>query len=472
MNRREEYDLLMKELEETPVKLDYTMARVETRIKSKRWHKWLGIPVGGIMGSLFIFTILVNSVPVFAKSCSQIPLIKELAELVDFSSSLTAAVENEYVQSIEEEQTQNGITARVEYLIVDQKQVNIFYSLDSEVYHHMDIIPDIYARDNSRMEGYTISSGNYDTPNEELNYVTINFEDKDVPSQLKFIMEVHDNGEHLQEAIVHEPEDNKIHDLTEGYEAPTPISTFIFDLSFDPQYTAPGEKINLNKKVSIDGQNLIVETVEIYPTHMRLNLEDEEGNTAYLKGMSYYIENEKGKRFEKISNGISATGKENSPMMNSYRLESTFFSNSKSLTLYITGTKWLDKDKQKVKLDLVHQTAEELPEGVTFERAVRKENGWVLTFGAIEYEESHMYDFWESQYYDEEGNEYEYHSWSSTTGYIDETTEKYVEKPGMFYIEIPLLNYNKDVVYMVPNFSYYTQLEEPVSIKIKSKSVH
>lgn len=467
MNRREEYDSLMKELEETPVKLDYMAARVEARMKSKRWHKWLGIPVGGIMGSLLVFTILVNSVPIFAKSCSQIPLIKELAELVDFSVSLTAAIENEYVQSIEEEQTQNGITVRVEYLVVDQKQVNIFYSLNSEVYHHMDITPDIDTQDNSRMEGYFISSGNYDRPNGELNYVTIDFMDKDVPSEFKFIMEVHDNGEHFQEAIVHEPEDNKIYDLTEGYETPIPISTFTFDLSFDPKYTAVGEKINLDKKITINGQNLIVQEVEIYPTHMRLNLEDEKDNTAYLTSMSYYIENEKGKRFEKISNGISATGKENSPMMNSYRLESTFFSNSKSLTLYITGTQWLDKDKQKVKLDLIHQTAENLPEGVTFEKAMRKENGWILTFGAVEHEEDHMYDFFGSQYYDEQGNEYEYHSWSSTTGYIDEKTEEYIEKPKMFYVEIPLVGYTKDIVYMTPNFSYYKKLEEPIVVKIK-----
>lgn len=467
MNRREEYDLLIKELEETPVKLDYMAMRVQARIKSKRWYKWLGIPVGGIMGSLLVFTILVNSVPVFAKSCSQIPLIKELAELVDFSASLTAAIENEYVQSIEEEQTQNGITARVEYLIVDQKQVNIFYSLDSEVYHHMDIIPDIATQDNSKMEGYFISSGNYDTPNGELNYVTIDFVDKDVPSEFKLIMEVHDNGERFQEAIVHEPEDNKIHDLTERYEAPGPISTLTFDLSFDPKYTAVGEKINLDKKITINGQKLIVEEVEIYPTHMRLNLEDEEGNTAYLTSMSYYIENEKGKRFEKISNGISATGKEGSRMMNSYRLESTFFSNSKSLTLYITGTQWLDKDKQKVKLDLVHETAEDLPEGVTFERAVRKENGWILTFGAVEHKENQMYDFLRRQYYDEEGNEYEYHSWSSTTRHIDEKTEAYVGKPEMFYVEIPLVDYTRDIVYMTPNFSYYKKLEEPIAVKIK-----
>ena len=37
-------------------------------------------------------------------------------------------MENEYVQPIGQSQTVNGITASIQYLIVDQKQVNIFFT--------------------------------------------------------------------------------------------------------------------------------------------------------------------------------------------------------------------------------------------------------------------------------------------------------------------------------------------------------
>ena len=67
-------------------------------------------------------------------ACGGVPLLRELAKAVSFSPSLSAAVENEYVQPIGLSQTKNGITATMEYVIVDQKQVNIFYTLKGEGY--------------------------------------------------------------------------------------------------------------------------------------------------------------------------------------------------------------------------------------------------------------------------------------------------------------------------------------------------
>lgn len=465
MDRKKEYDLLIKELEEVPIALEYSVPRIQARVKNNRWHQWLGVPLGGGVAFLFIFTLLVNSVPLFAQSCSRIPLIKELVRLVDFSPSLSTAVDHDYVQPIEKEQTINDITARIEYLIVDQKQVNVFYTLDSKMYHNMEITPRLSGINGVLLEGYSVSSGNYGTPNGELNYMTIDFVEQDVPDQFSLIMQLHDNGDRFQEAVI--IEDNEMN-LQERHELPTPISTFTFDLELDPYYTAQGEKLIIGEQIVIDGQRLTLEEAEIYPTHMRITFDDEQNNTAYLTSMSYYIENEKGKRFNKITNGITATGKKDSPMMASYRLESAFFSQSKELTLYITDVEWLDKDKQRVKLDLVNKTAEYLPQGVTFENAERKENGWYLTFGAEEYKENSTYDIWRSNYYDEEEKEYTYNSWSThSETYEDEQEEKDIQVPKMFSVNIPLINYPYDTVYMLPNFSRHVQLEEPVAIKIK-----
>ena len=43
-----------------------------------------------------------------------------------WSPSLSAAVEHDYVQPVEQSQSADGVTASVEYLIVDRKQVSIF----------------------------------------------------------------------------------------------------------------------------------------------------------------------------------------------------------------------------------------------------------------------------------------------------------------------------------------------------------
>ena len=57
------------------------------------------------------------------------------------------AVENEYVQPMYLSQTDDEITASVEYLIVDQKQVNVFFRLDSERFTNLSVHPEVLAED-------------------------------------------------------------------------------------------------------------------------------------------------------------------------------------------------------------------------------------------------------------------------------------------------------------------------------------
>jgi hypothetical protein len=91
-------------------------------------------PVGGLLACFAAFVMMVNFSVTVANACFKVPVLRELAESVTFSKSLTKAVENDYVQTMNLVQTQNDITAKIEYLIVDQKQVNIFYRLTSEKY--------------------------------------------------------------------------------------------------------------------------------------------------------------------------------------------------------------------------------------------------------------------------------------------------------------------------------------------------
>lgn len=465
MNRNDEYLTLMNELENIPVQLEYTEKRAEARLKAKHRHRLFSLPLGCIAALLIVFVILVNSFPTFAYACARIPIIKDLAKAVNFSTSLSAAVENQYVQPIEQEQTINKIAVKIKYVIVDQKQLDIFYSLDSNFYTVMDATPEIKAPDGTKLEGYSISSGGLGSANGELRLLTVDFVDNDMPGSMLLTLKVHDNGSLTRNEVV-SVEKPMLSD--EEYKEPDFISIFTFLLEFDPYYTAQGEDIMLNRSFDLDGQNIILEDAEIYPTHIRLNFNDKEDNTAWLKSLSFYLKNEKGKRFGEITNGITATGSQDSPMMKSHRLESPFFSNSKKLTLYITGVDWLDKDMKKVKLDLANVTAERLPQGVIFEKAERIGNDWLLTFAATQYKENTSYQLWNNDYYDEQGKEHNFNSWSSgMSGYWDKEAGKYIDTPNVFRVEIPLKNYPYDTVYMSPAFSRKVKLSKPVVIKIK-----
>ena len=468
MTRKEEYENIRQQLEDIPMALDYVETRLMTRVqkRKKKWQSLVGIPTGVLLGGMMLFVVLVNSVPTFARSMGSIPVLRELAKLVAFSPSLVAAIEHDFVQVIEVEKSQADITASVAYLIVDQKQVNIFYSLTSDRYHALDATPEIRNIDGSALGGYGISS-NYRESETGLRQITVDFMTTDVPSELRLSLRVHDNGGWQNAESVPLFVEDTADWGNQVYEAPEAITVFDFDLALDPYFTALAEILPLGAAFQIDAQEFVLEEAQIYPTHMQFDLADREENTAYLVGMEYYIVNEKGEVFDRIRNGISASGKVDSPMMASYRLESAFFSKSKSLTLYITEVMWLDKAQEQVSIDLVNLQADYLPEGVELVAAKPYSEGWKVVFSGETDNPHSSYGIWRHDYYDQAGKEYFIGSESTSSEYWDEATGQSIADENKFYHTIPLQGFEEDRVYMSPVFTRRVKLEEPIRLEIK-----
>ncbi|MEI3305129.1 MAG: hypothetical protein V8R40_03335 [Dysosmobacter sp.] len=75
----------------------------------------------------------------------------------------------------------------------------------------------------------------------------------------------------------------------------------------------------------MDGQTLTVTEAELYPTHLRLNVAGNPANTAWLKGLDFYLENEDGRRFDTVTNGVTASGDPDSPAMVSFGWKALIF---------------------------------------------------------------------------------------------------------------------------------------------------
>ena len=90
MNRMEEYRELLNELEELTetIELEETLNRAISRQKRK---KIMFRPLIGLAASFALFVLLVNFSTTVADACSGIPVLRELAEAVTFSPSLTDA---------------------------------------------------------------------------------------------------------------------------------------------------------------------------------------------------------------------------------------------------------------------------------------------------------------------------------------------------------------------------------------------
>ena len=468
MTRNEEYQALLQELEATPPALDGTAERALRRRRRDRRLRLFGVPAGSLAACFAAFVLLVNLFPPFARACGNVPVLRELAQAVAWSPSLSAAVENDYVQPIGQSQTANGVTATIEYVIVDQKQVHIFFTLEGEGYESLSAeMPEFTPRQHCSVLGADFRQ----EPGTLLHF-TLDYQDNDVPEGFTMAFAVTgETGTVAEDApaapsrsILDEPE----------WEEPDILASFTFDLAFDPTYTARGELVPVNSTFQLDGQTLTVTTVEVYPTHVRVNVEGAPDNTAWLKGLDFYLENEEGERFDSITNGVSATGDTDSPAMKSFRLESAWFAGSDRLTLHITGAKWLDKDMERIRVDLINGTADRLPEDVALYSAERSGNGWLVQFSAPEEEEMHFHQLFSMTYYDAEGNEYSMDSRSTMT-------EPYIEGPisdeafdahraageGRFFEILPLDNYPYEEVWLCPTFSRTAQAEVPVTIPIK-----
>ena len=51
MNRNEEYNTLLRELDQTPPELEYTVTRAKARARRHQARRWVGVPVGTLAGA-------------------------------------------------------------------------------------------------------------------------------------------------------------------------------------------------------------------------------------------------------------------------------------------------------------------------------------------------------------------------------------------------------------------------------------
>lgn len=459
MNRKNEFDAMIEELNRCTTGLETTLDRAYKR-KRKKTTQMIVRPLAGLAACFAVFVLLVNFCVPVAYACSLVPGLRELAAAVTFSRSLTDAVENEYVQPMDLSQIDNDITAYVDYLIVDQKQVNVFYRLNSDKYESLEIYPEVLNTDGVRPASCSYSNTGFGADNGELRCLSIDFVDGNVPASLRVKLNVYTNSIRYENVAPEQAVDDIYSD--NPYEEPDYLAHFDFLLEFDPKFTATGKVFPVNQTVILEGQEITITDIEVYPTHLRVDIAESADNTAWLKDLVFYIETDWGMKFDPVSSGITATGSTDSPSMVSYRADSTYFYEANHLKLVITGAQWLRKDMETTYLNLVTGEHGELPEGAAFDSAMKQGSGWVVKFRAAWEEDEPLYQLFGHLFYDADGNEYEIHHWSSMYGDLDEEGNI-----TFFYDEFPLLHYTEDEVWLCPEFSHNWVAENPIVITVQ-----
>ena len=164
------------------------------------------------------------------------------------------------------------------------------------------------------------------TPGALSNAITVAFkgeEEPQLPESLRLTCEVQ----------AHIP------DVTDAGEW-TADAVVTFDFPLEQQFRGQGRTVEVNRWLELDGNNIRIVDLELYPTHARLNLEQDPDNAEELQSLDFYLEDKKGNRYEKGSaSGLTAMG-------DSYLFESPYFSDPDSLTLHITKAEWLEKGRE------------------------------------------------------------------------------------------------------------------------------
>jgi len=332
-----------------PAALDDTVKRAQKRARRRR--NLLSLPAATLAGLAAAFVVMVNTSVPFALACARAPLLRQIVSAVVSEPGLKAALAHEYYQILDGEYTDNGVTFKTYCVTADDQRLTLWCSLSEGWASPVDV----KSGDGSALSW--AGSSLMGKPN-ELQYTSFSFAHGGIPQELFFVYKVYPRKDApgADEAPARQ-EDNR-----PEQEEDKPIAEIRFSIKLDARFQTASRTVELGKPFELDGQRLRVERLVLTPTSSQLELSDGASNTAYLVGLSFYLEDEKGNRYKNAVNGISAIGGEDgTPFYPYYRLESAYFAHAEHLTLHITGAQWLDKEERTVRFDLSSGTAEGLP---------------------------------------------------------------------------------------------------------------
>lgn len=328
MNRMEEWMALQEELEQIPMETEGTMERAAARLRRRR-RVWQPLTAAAMVAVCFVAAV--NLSPTVAQACSQVPVLAQLARAVSFSSSLRQAVEQEYVQIVDQTAEDRGVTAHIHSLIVDQKQVHLYFTLESEEYDKLSALPEVFLEDGT--DAQAVSTGSYGGQSDgELLHAAVDFlPEAQVPETMQVVLRVYD----------------------EAAEARTLVAKPTFTLQIDPEYRAQGRKAALEVPFCFGEERFWVTGVEIYPTHIRLQVEGAPENRTYLKWMEFSLVLPDGTEiYDSSAAGIGGTSDPVTGERKTFYAESSFFMETDQLELKIHVAGLLDKDAPRTQVNL------------------------------------------------------------------------------------------------------------------------
>ena len=345
--------------------------------------------------TMMVFTGAVNLSPAFASAAANVPIVRELVKAVAFDPSMKAAIEHDYVQLVKKTATDNGFVLHVEYLVADPRNLTVYYKMDEMTgfnenhYEQYRFDFDLLDVNGNDLEGYG-ASWDYPISEEEkkaLNAVKYNFTgEATLPEQVQVRLIVKE-AQPLSNETQQNSDDienvNWANQHISHFEEPTPeyvqVAELIVPLEIDQNTLFNVRTLELNHEIALEGQKIIFDKVEIYPTQVRVLWHADKANTHLIDGVKLELQSKEHGKWKGISNGVSGIGASDSPERQTW-LESSWFSGEEAYQLAITQYALIPKDKQMVSYDYSTNTFINLPEYARLKEATPCDTGLYMEF--------------------------------------------------------------------------------------------
>ncbi|SFF35891.1 protein of unknown function [Paenibacillus catalpae] len=395
---------------------------------------------------LVLLTACIRVSPAFAELVREIPGLTGVVELIKGDTTLTSAINHEFIQPVNKSVSKNGYTLTVDGVMADQQRIVIFYTADGQgVSEDMDITD------------YKVTDG-YGEPLEALigsSYYAIGHTEleKDDATSIHDMMDIM---------------------LGEGVPVPGVIRFSLklggewheVDIPVDhSRFEELREEITLNKEFEVGGQRFLIEKALVTPLQASVTIRREPD--ARIRANSFIklaLVDEKGRRWEtKGGFGMLDDG------TTTLTFQSNYFEKPEHLRLVADGLLLSLKDQKFVINTETGDTLETPDDRIRLTNVQSSSSAIELSIEATRLNElEQFYGYWlfdhKAVFHDASGTEYTLldHDGTQSTSRGDADGSGFMYEA---YYSIPNKPYKQPLTFEL--YQYPGYVEEPVNVVIK-----
>lgn len=342
MNRNNEYFELLEKLDGVPV----PEKCVSRAVRRRKINSFITKPLASVAVFFLAFVLLVNLSPTVAKALEDIPVIGKITRAVTLTTrSVRNAVANDYQQPLDMYSTDGDFSARLNYLIADEKNISFTFELTGDLpekimprctYGSDDEFVTLYCEGN---DDNTIMTAATTYVDQNVKYpdsgtLTIKLYELIIPENAGLVF-TEDGG------IV----------PTEHVDQPTePFAEFSFDVTVDTSRFGPMRHYDVYSELEVKGQKIHVTSVDMYPTYTAVTVEADEANTARISMLDFELRDDGHNEYRYIY--TSRDAEDHILKKHVFYTESLYFSETKNIVFRLKSCDLLDKAAEKTEIDL------------------------------------------------------------------------------------------------------------------------